>query len=51
MESNNMLVAFAWAHDDEIRNVEMYPEMLGVDITFGVHRERRDLFLTGGDEW
>jgi hypothetical protein len=46
--SNDVLVAFAWAHDDEIRNTEMFPELLGVDVTFGVNLERRELLLAGG---
>jgi hypothetical protein len=41
-------VTFGWAHDDEIRKVETFLEMLGVDITFGINRERRDFFLAGG---
>ena len=47
-KSNDVLVAFAWAHDDEIRNTEMFPEMIGMDVTFGVCKERRDLLLAGG---
>ena len=46
--TNNVLVAFAWAHDDEIRNTEMFPEFLAADVTFGVNRERRDLLLVAG---
>ena len=46
--SNDVLVAFAWAHDDEIRNTEMFPELLGMDVTFGVNLERRELLLAGG---
>ena len=44
----DVLVAFAWAHDDELRNAEMYPEFLAGDITFGVNRERRELLLLAG---
>jgi hypothetical protein len=43
--TNNVLVAFAWAHDDELRNVEMFPEILAIDVTFGVNKERRDLLI------
>jgi hypothetical protein len=46
--TNNVLVAFAWAHDDELRNVEMFPEILGIDVTFGVNKERRDLLIAAG---
>ena len=47
-KSNDVLVAFAWAHDNEIRNTEMFPEMIGRDVTFGVCKERRDLLIAGG---
>ena len=46
--SNDILVAFAWAHDDEIRATEMFPEFLGADVTFGVNRQRRELLLVVG---
>ena len=46
--TNNVLVAFACAHDDEVKNTEMYPEFLAADVTFGVNRERRDLLLVAG---
>jgi hypothetical protein len=35
-------------HDDEIRNIEMLPEVLGIDVTFGVNKERRELLLAAG---
>lgn len=47
-ETNQILVAFAWAHDEEIKSTMMYPEFLAADITFGVNRQRRDLFLVAG---
>ena len=46
--TNDILVAFAWCHDNEIRNTEMYPEFLGADITFGVNRQKRELLLVVG---
>ena len=46
--SNDVLVSFAWAHDDELKAVEMYPEFLAADITYGVNKEKRDLFLVVG---
>jgi hypothetical protein len=36
------------AHDKEIRNAGVFPEMLGVDVTFGINKERRDFFLAPG---
>ena len=46
--TNEILVAFAWAHDDEIRCAEMFPEMIGIDITFGVNKQRRELLVAAG---
>ena len=43
--SENVLISFAWAHDEEIKQTEMFPEFLCCDVTFGVNTERRDLFL------
>ena len=40
--TRDVLVVFAWAHNDELRNAEMYPEFLAGDITFGDNKERRD---------
>lgn len=47
-KQGDILVAFAWCHDEELRNAEMYPEFLASDITFGVNTERRDLLLVCG---
>ena len=47
-DSNDILVCFAWAHDEEIRTAEMYPEYIAADVTFGVNKERRELFLAVG---
>ena len=44
----DILVAFAWAHDEEVKAAEKYPEFLGVDVTFGVNIEQRALFLVAG---
>jgi hypothetical protein len=30
-----------------IRNAELFPEILDMDVTFDINRERRDLFLAG----
>ena len=47
-KQGGILVTFAWRHDEELRNAEMYPEFLASDITFGVNTERRDLLLVCG---
>ena len=47
-ESNKGLVSFAWCHDEELKSIQMYPEFLGADVTFGVNRQRRELFLVAG---
>ena len=46
--TNDVLVAFAWAHDDELKSAEMFPEFFAADITYGVNKEKRDLFLVVG---
>ena len=46
--TNDVLVAFAWAHDNELKHTEMYPEFLSTDITFGVNKEHRELLLVVG---
>ena len=46
--TNDVLVAFAWAHDEELKNTQMFPEVLCMDITFGVNRQRRELFTVCG---
>ena len=40
--TNDISVAFAWAHDDELRYTEMYPEFLAVDVTFGVNCQKNN---------
>jgi len=35
-DSKEMLVAFAWCHDEELRYFKMFPEFLSCDVTFGV---------------
>ena len=36
-------MAVTWCHDSNLRNVELFPEVLSVDVTFGVCREQRNL--------
>ena len=43
--SKRILVAFAWCHDEELRLCKMFPEFLACDVTFGVTKERRNLFF------
>ena len=49
-DSNNVLVAFAWAHDEELKAAQKHPQFLACDVTFGVNRERRELFLVAGSD-
>jgi hypothetical protein len=49
--TNNVLVAFVWVHDDELRNVEMFPEILGIDEIFGVCRYRKDKIIAAGQNY
>ena len=43
-----MCVGFVWCHDEELRFCSMFSEFLGCDTTFGVTKERRNLFLIAG---
>ena len=47
-DSQKILVAFAWCHDEELRAATMFPEFLACDTTFGVTKEQRNLFLFAG---
>ena len=47
-DSEKNLVAFAWCDDKEFHCCQMFPEFLGCDVTFGVTKERRNLFLIAG---
>ena len=46
--SKEIFVAFAWYHDEELRLCKIFPEFLACDVTFGVTKERRNLFLISG---
>ena len=48
INSEKILVAFTWSHDEELRLCKMFPEFLACDVTFGVTKERRNLFLIAG---
>ena len=43
-----ILVSFAWCHDEEKRKFVMFPEFICVDMTFGVNKERRNLVTCVG---
>ena len=49
-DSDEILVSVAWCHDEEKRRVEMFPEYLSFDTTFGLNRLRRSLFLAVGTD-
>ena len=49
-DSEEILVSVAWCHDEEKRKVEMFPEYLSFDTTFGLNRLRRSLFLAVGTD-
>ena len=46
--SKQLLVAFVWCHDNEFRMTKMFPEFLPCDVTFGVDKKQRNLFLVVG---
>ena len=43
-----ILVSFAWCHDEEKRKLIMFPELLCGDMTFGLNKERRNLVIFSG---
>jgi len=47
-KGEKILVAFAWCTDDDLRLANMFPEFLACDVTFGVTKEQRNLFLFAG---
>ena len=49
-DTDEILVSVAWCHDEERRKVEMFPEYLSFDTTFGLNRLRRSLFLAVGTD-
>lgn len=47
-DSDKILVAFAWYHDEDIRLCQIFAEFLACDDTFGVTKYRHNLFLLAG---
>ena len=43
--TNDILVSFAWSHDEELRKIQQFPEFLSCDTTFGTNKQRRNLFV------
>ena len=39
-DNNEILVAFAWSHNEETRKLSMFPEFIAVDLTFGMNRQK-----------
>ena len=46
--SNEILVSLAWCHEEECRKIRMFPEFLCGDMTFGVNRQKRNLYVFTG---
>jgi len=42
-DDEDILVSFAWCHDEEKIMMVMFPEYLCTDMTFGLNREQRNL--------
>ena len=42
-DGKRILIALAWCHSSNQRNIHMFPEVLSVDVAFGVCREQRNL--------
>lgn len=37
-DGKEILVTIAWMHDEDMQNITLFPEMLSVDVTFGVNK-------------
>jgi len=48
IDSEDILVSFAWCHDEEKRKMVMFPEYFGIDMTFGLNKEQRNLVTVAG---
>ncbi len=46
--TDEILVSLAWCHEEECRKLRMFPEFLGGDMTFGVNRQKRNLYVFTG---
>ena len=47
-DTDEILVSFAWCHNDEYRNIEMNPYFIAGDMTFGVNRLKRNVYILNG---
>ena len=47
-DNTEILVAFAWAHDYELRKLRMFPEYIAIDGTFEMNRQKRALLTACG---
>jgi hypothetical protein len=48
VNTDKILVCFAWCHDEDLRSFKMNPHFLAVDTTFGLNKQRRPLLLAVG---
>jgi hypothetical protein len=48
INSNEILVAFAFIHDEDLRLTRMFPEYIAADLTFGTNSQQRSLFISAG---
>ncbi|MGH3054865.1 MAG: hypothetical protein ACRDL7_07790 [Gaiellaceae bacterium] len=50
LDSQTLLLAVAWATDEEIRLARMYPEVFFMDVTSQTNSEKRELFIVAGKD-
>ena len=48
--NREIMVAFAWSHDVELRKLRMFPELIAVDCTFGVNKQKHSLLTATGKD-
>jgi hypothetical protein len=49
-DSDAMLLFVAWGIDEYLRYITMFPEVLSIDTTYGMNREKRPLMVFAGTD-
>jgi hypothetical protein len=49
-DSDAMLLFVAWGSDEDLRYITMFPEVLSIDTTYGMNREKRHFLVFAGTD-
>jgi hypothetical protein len=49
-DSDAMLLFVDWGSDEDLRYITMFPEVLSIDTTYGMNREKRPLLVFAGTD-